>query len=63
MAKSMGRHGPFTTTAMARFLRTVGVDVQARDRRGERVWRVPRLHEARLAFEQHVGGKLDWDGA
>lgn len=63
MAKSMGRHGPFTTTAMARFLRTVGVDVQARDRRGERVWRVPRLEDARLAFERHVGGKLDWDGA
>lgn len=62
MAKSMGRHGPFTTTAMARFLRTVGVDVQARDRRGERVWRVPRLDDARLAFERHVGGKLDWDG-
>ena len=62
VARTMGRHGPFTKTAMARFLRTVGVEVDAKDTRGNRVWRLPRLDQARLAFESHVGGRLDWDG-
>ena len=62
MARGMGRHGPFTKTAMARFLRTVGVEVDAKDTRGNRVWRLPQLDQARLAFESHVGGRLDWDG-
>jgi len=62
VARTMGRHGPFTKTAMARFLRTVGVEVDAKDTRGNRVWRLPRLDQARHAFESHVGGRLDWDG-
>lgn len=62
VARGMGRYGPFTKTAVARFLRIVGVEVDAKDKRGNRVWRVPRLVEARLAFERHVGGALDWDG-
>lgn len=61
-ARGMGRHGPFTKTVVARFLRMVGVEVDAKDKRGNRVWRVPSLDDARLAFERHVGGKLEWDG-
>lgn len=63
IAKSMGRYGQFTKTAVARFLRTVGVEVDAKDKRGARVWRVPRLAEARLAFETYVGGSIEWDDA
>jgi Family of unknown function (DUF5906)/Bifunctional DNA primase/polymerase, N-terminal/Primase C terminal 2 (PriCT-2) len=60
VARSMRRHGTFSLTAVAQFLRKVGVDVEARDRTGNRVWRVPRLVEARAAFEDYVGGKLEW---
>ena len=62
-ARGMGRMGQFSKTAVARFLRSVGVDVAAKDKKGLRVWRVPRLAEARRAFEAHVGGAIDWDGA
>ena len=59
-ARSMRMYGTFSLTAVARFLRKVGVDVDVRDRKGERVWRVPRLDEARVAFEHYVGGQLEW---
>ena len=55
------RHRPeFTKTKLARFLGQVGVDVRARDRKGNKIWAVPRLETARSAFEQHVGGSIDW---
>ena len=62
IAKGMGRPGQFSKKAVAQFLKSVGVEVDAKDRKGMRVWRVPRLAEARAAFERHVGGTLDWDG-
>lgn len=62
VAKAMNRTGQFSKRAVAQFLKSVGVDVNAKNRRGVRVWRVPTLVEARSAFERHVGGALDWDG-
>lgn len=61
VSSGMGRRREFTKTAMARFLGSVGVNVGARDKRGGKVWRVPRLEAAREAFERHLGGPLDWD--
>jgi hypothetical protein len=60
-ARQMGKRAEYTKTALARFLGRVGVDVKARDRKGSKVWHVPALDEARRAFEEHVGGSLDWD--
>lgn len=62
VAKAMNRTGQFSKKAVAQFLKSVGVDVTAKDRHGVRVWRVPALAEARVAFERHVGGSLEWDG-
>lgn len=62
VAKGMGRPGQFSKKAVAQFLKSVGVDVNAKDSRGARVWRIPALAEARAAFARHVGGTLDWDG-
>lgn len=61
-AKAMNRTGQFSKKAVAQFLKSVGVDVIAKDRHGVRVWRIPALAEARTAFEHHVGGAIDWDG-
>lgn len=63
VAKGMGRPGQFSKKALATFLRQVGVDVDAKDKRGARVWRVPRLADARRGFDAYVGGAIDWDGA
>ena len=62
VAKGMNRTAQFSKKAVAQFLKSVGVDVNAKDSRGVRVWRIPALAEARVAFERHVGGALDWDG-
>ncbi|ADZ70135.1 DUF5906 domain-containing protein [Polymorphum gilvum] len=62
VAKGMNRTAQFSKKAVAQFLKSVGVDVNAKDSRGVRVWRMPVLAEARVAFERHVGGALDWDG-
>lgn len=60
-AKAMNRPGQFSKKAVAQFLKSVGVDVNAKDRHGVRVWRLPLLAEARAAFERHVGGNIEWD--
>lgn len=62
IAKGMGRPGQFSKKAVATFLKSVGVEVDAKDKRGMRVWRIPRLADARHAFEAHVGGAIEWDG-
>jgi Bifunctional DNA primase/polymerase, N-terminal/Family of unknown function (DUF5906)/Primase C terminal 2 (PriCT-2) len=62
IAKGMGRPGQFSKKAVATFLKSVGVEVDAKDKKGMRVWRIPRLADARLAFEVHVGGAIEWDG-
>lgn len=59
-ARSTRHRAEFTKTKLARFLNRVGVDVKARDRKGNKVWAIPPLEEARSAFEQHVGGSIDW---
>jgi hypothetical protein len=61
-AARMGKRAEFSKTAIARFLGRVGVEVRARDKQGGKVWAVPSLLVARAAFEEWVGGKLDWDG-
>jgi hypothetical protein len=63
VAKSMGRPGQFTKKSVASFLKLVGVEVDAKNKRGERVWRVPHLGQARHDFEVYIGGAVDWDGA
>lgn len=63
VAKSMGRPGQFTKKSVAGFLKLVGVEVDAKNKRGERVWRVPHLGQARHDFEVYIGGLVDWDGA
>ncbi|MCA3513501.1 MAG: hypothetical protein IOC96_09750, partial [Rhodobacter sp.] len=63
VAKSMGRPGQFTKKSVASFLKLVGVEVDAKNKRGERVWRVPHLGQARHDFEVYIGGTVDWDGA
>jgi hypothetical protein len=63
IAKSMGRPGQFTKKSVASFLKLVGVEVDAKNKRGERVWRVPHLGQARHDFEVYIGGPVDWDGA
>jgi len=59
-ARSTRHRAEFTKTKLARFLSRVGVDVKGRDRKGAKVWAFPSLDEARAAFEQHVGGSIDW---
>ncbi|MFG1364115.1 DUF5906 domain-containing protein [Xanthobacter versatilis] len=61
VAKGMGRPGQFSKKAVATFLKSVGVEVDAKDKKGMRVWRVPVLADARHAFEVYVGGAIDWD--
>jgi len=63
IAKGMNRPGQFSKKAVAQFLKAVGVEVDAKNKKGMRVWRIPRLAEARAAFEAYVGGAIDWDGA
>ena len=58
----MNRPGQFSKKAVAQFLKSVGVEVDAKNKKGMRVWRIPRLTEARAAFEAYVGGAIDWDG-
>jgi len=60
-AKKMRLPGQYSKKALASFLRSVGVDVAGKNTRGERVWRIPLLADARHAFETYVGGSLDWD--
>ena len=60
VAKTTRHRAEFTKTKLARFLGRVGIDVKARDRKGAKVWAIPSLDQARGAFEQHVGGSIDW---
>jgi biotin operon repressor len=46
---------------MAQFLRQVGIDVEAKDKRGNRVWRIPRIEDARIKFQEWIGGELNWE--
>lgn len=59
-ARANKHRAEFTKTKVARFLGRVGVDVGSRDRKGSKGWSVPSLSQAREAFEQYVGGQIDW---
>jgi Family of unknown function (DUF5906) len=60
-AHTLGRRSEYTKKKLASFLKQVGIDIEARDRRGNRVWVIPKLESARSAFETWIGGKVDWD--
>jgi hypothetical protein len=51
----------FSMKALAQFLAGVGVDVKGRDTKGNRVWLVPPLDQARQAFADWLGEDLTWD--
>lgn len=60
-ARRMGKRSEYTKHALAQFLPQVGVDISARDKRGGRAWVVPKLSEARSAFERWAGGPIMWE--
>lgn len=51
-----------TKTRLAQYLGSVGVGVgdKVRNRQNQKVWAVPSLADARLAFERKMGGAIDW---
>jgi hypothetical protein len=59
-AKSQ-RHREYSKTKLAQFLAKAGTDVKTKDSKGYRTWTVPVLHDARKAFEAHMGGEVEWD--
>lgn len=61
-AKAMGKRQEFTKTKLARAMRDFGVDVDARDAKGNRVWLFPVLADARAGFEAWLGGEVQWEG-
>ncbi len=60
-AKETNRHHSFSKKALASFLGQVGVNVQARDRKGGRTWIIPSLDQARRDFDRYVGGGCGWE--
>ena len=60
-ATRLRKPSQMTKAKMAQFLRVVGVDVEAKDKRANRVWRIPQLEEARAKFEKWIGGSLNWE--
>jgi hypothetical protein len=60
-AKRLGRREEVSKTAVARFLSQVGVRVHERDARGNRIWSIPPLAEARTRFEELFGSPYPWD--
>jgi len=58
-ARELGSRRTYTKTSIAKFLfRMKASDVRVGS---QRAWEIPALDEAREAFENHIGGKLDWD--
>lgn len=58
-AKELGSRRTYTKAAVAKFIFNMGA---TEGRVGtQRSWDFPPLEEARAAFEEHLGGKLDWD--
>lgn len=51
----------FTKKSLAQFLARVGVDVDAKDTKGGRVWIVPPLPDARRAFGKWMDEDLTWE--
>lgn len=49
-------------TRLAQYLGTAGVRVgdKVRNKQNQKVWAVPSLADARLAFEAKMGGAIDW---
>lgn len=58
-ARELGSKRTYTKAAVAKFIFNMGA---SEGRVGtQRSWDIPSLEEARAAFEEHIGGKLDWD--
>lgn len=51
----------FSLKALAQFLKSVGVDIKTQDKRGNRVWLVPPLDQARQAFADWMNEDLTWE--
>lgn len=51
----------FTKKALAQFLARVGVNVHAQDTKGNRIWLIPPLPDARKAFGDWLDEDLAWE--
>lgn len=61
IAKRLGRRGEVSKAAIAKYLGQVGVRVDDHDKKGNRVWSIPRLAEARARFDEMLGSPWPWD--
>lgn len=50
-----------TKDALGKFLAKVGVDVKAKDAKGNRIWLIPPLPDARRAFADWLDEDLTWE--